>query len=166
MIVETYQSKVVLRILRSGEVYRAKPNLGLRRQYDVLIDLLGLKCECPIFGVLKGRRQNTGGKVSGSVRITLDVPDKFVHLTEYGEWADFLYAFRYAKPGNYRALRPDCEEISQRQYDQLLESLRQQKKPSEYKVPQVVLEKINPAWIVKTHVVGKGEGFLRKLFRR
>lgn len=72
MIVQTYQSKLVLRILKAGEIYRAKPNLSLRGEYDALIDMLGLKCECPIFAVIKGRRQNTGGKVSGSVRLTLD----------------------------------------------------------------------------------------------
>mgnify|MGYP003376698509 FL=1 len=30
MIVITYQSKLVLRALRAGETYRAKPNLTLR----------------------------------------------------------------------------------------------------------------------------------------
>lgn len=164
MIVQTYQSKVVLRILKSGEVYRAKPNLGLRGEYDALIDLLGLKCECPIFGVLKGKRQNTGGKVSGSVRLTLDVPDSFIHLTEYEEWADFLYAFKFSKPGNYKVLRPDCEEISIRRYEELMESLKRQKKPSEYQCPQVVLECIRPDWLKHYHVVGKGGGLLARLF--
>ena len=89
MIVISYQSKLVLRVLKGGEIYRAKPNLTLRGEYDALIDLLGLHCECPIFGVLKGKKQNTGGKVSGSVRLVLDVPDKFVHLTEYGVWGGF-----------------------------------------------------------------------------
>ena len=61
MIVQTYQSKLVLRILKAGEIYRAKPNLSLG-EYDALIDMLGLKCECPIFAVIKGRRQNTGAR--------------------------------------------------------------------------------------------------------
>lgn len=166
MILQTYQSKLVLRILRSGETYWAKPNLALRREYDALIDMLGLRCECPIFAVIKGRRQNTGGKVSGSVRLTLDVPDKFIHITEYGVWADFLYAFKYTKPGNYKSLRPDCEEISVRRYNELMDDLKKQRKPSEYDCPQVVLEKINPSWLKSYHVVGKGEGFLRKLLGR
>ena len=41
MIVITYQSKLVLRVLKSGETYRAKPNLSLRGEYDAMIDLLG-----------------------------------------------------------------------------------------------------------------------------
>ena len=126
--------------------------------------MLGLKCECPIFGVLKGKRQNTGGKVSGSVKLTLDVPDKYVHLTEYSVWADFLYAFKFTNPANYKSLRPYCEEITVRQYNEMMENLKKQRKPSQYECPQVVLEKINPAWLVHAHVVGKGEGFLRRLF--
>lgn len=166
MIVITYQSKLVLRVLKSGETYRAKPNLSLRGEYDALIDLLGLKCECPIFGVLKGKRQNTGGKVSDSVRLTLDVPEKYIHLTEYEVWADFLYAYQFAKPNNYKSLRPDCEELTVRRYNEILADLKKQKKPSKYRCPQVVLEKINPAWLKSYHVVGKGEGFLRRLFGR
>ena len=164
MIVITYQPKLVLRVLKAGETYRAKPNLTLRGEYDALIDMLGLKCECPIFGVLKGKRQNTGGKVSGSVKLTLDVPDKYVHLTEYSVWADFLYAFKFTNPANYKSLRPYCEEITVRQYNEMMENLKKQRKPSQYECPQVVLEKINPAWLVHAHVVGKGEGFLRRLF--
>ena len=123
MIIQTYQSNLVLRTLKAGDVYRAKPNLGLRGEYDALIDMFGLHCECPIFAVIKGRKQNTGGKVSGSVRLTLDVPDDQIHLTEYSEWADFLYVFKYTRPGNYKSLRPDCEEISVRDYNQLIEKL-------------------------------------------
>lgn len=165
MIIQTYQSKLVLKILNSGEIYRAKPNLSLRGEYDALIDLLGLKCECPIFGVVKGKKQNTGGKVSGSVRLTLDVPDKFVRLTEYEEWADFLYAYKFSKPGNYKALRADCEEIPVRRYSEILENLKHQKKASQYECPQAVLEKINPAWLKSYKVIVKG-GLLGKLFGR
>ena len=103
---------------------------------------------------------------SGSVRLTLDVPDKFIHLTEYGVWADFLYAFQFTKPGNYKSLRPDCEELTVRRYNEILEDLKKQRKPSEYKYPQVVLEKINPAWLKSYHIVGKGEGLLNRIFRR
>lgn len=147
MTIQTYQSKLVLKILRSGETYRAKPNLSLRGEYQAMIDLLELRCECPIFGVVKGKKQNTGGKVSGSVQLTLEVPDSYVHLTEYGEWADFLYAFKYTKPNNFRSLRPDCEEITVRRYNEILENLQTQKPLSEYKCPQVILEKIKPEWL-------------------
>ena len=166
MTVISYQSKLVLRILKAGETYRAKPNLTLRGEYNAMIDLLGLHCECPIFGVLKGKKQNTGGKVSGSVRLVLDVPDKYIHLTEYAVGADFLYAFKFTKPGNYKSLRPDCEELTVRRYNEILADLQEQRKPSQYQCPQVVLEKIDPAWLKSYHIVGKGEGFLRKLFGR
>lgn len=166
MTVISYQSKLVLRILKAGETYWAKPNLTLRGEYNAMIDLLGLHCECPIFGVLKGKKQNTGGKVSGSVRLVLDVPDKYIHLTEYAVWADFLYAFKFTKPGNYKSLRPDCEELTVRRYNEILADLQEQRKPSQYQCPQVVLEKIDPAWLKSYHIVGKGEGFLRKLFGR
>src|SRR5699024_9906319 len=139
MTVISYQSKLVLRILKAGETYRAKPNLTLRVEYNAMIDLLGLHCECPIYGVLKGNKQNTGGKVSGSVRLVLDVPDKYIHLTEYAVWADFLYAFKFTKPGNYKSLRPDCEELTVRRYNEILADLQEQRKPSQYQCPQVVL---------------------------
>ena len=166
MTVISYQSKLVLRILKAGETYRAKPNLTLRGEYNAMIDLLGLHCECPIFGVLKGKKQNTGGKVSGSVRLVLDVPDKYIHLTEYAVWADFLYALKIPKPGNNKTLRPDSEELTVRRYNEILADLQEQRKPSQYQCPQVVLEKIDPAWLKSYHIVGKGEGFLRKLFGR
>ena len=154
MILQTYQSQLVLKTLKAGQVYRAKPNLRLRGEYDALIDMFGLHCECPVFAVVKGKKQNTGGKVSGSVR-----------LTEYGQWADFLYVFKYAKPGNYKVLRPDCEEITVRQYNQLLESLKTQKKLSQYECPQVVLERIEPAWLKSVKIFGKS-GLLSKLIHR
>ncbi|MCI9552432.1 MAG: hypothetical protein HFE94_02720 [Acutalibacter sp.] len=165
MIIQTYQSNLVLRTLKAGDVYRAKPNLGLRGEYDALIDMFGLHCECPIFAVVKGRKQNTGGKVSGSVRLTLDVPDDQIHLTEYSEWADFLYVFKYTRPGNYKSLRPDCEEISVRDYNQLIEKLKLQKKPSQYDCPQVVLERIEPGWLKSVKIFGKSGLLMRMLGR-
>lgn len=165
MILETYQSKLVLRILSSGEIYRAKPNLTMRGEYDALIDMLGLKCECPIFAVVKGKKQNTGGKVSGAIRLTLDVPDKYIRFTEYSEWADFIYAYKFAKIGNYKALRPDCEEITVREYNELMEKLKRQKKVSQYQYPQAILEKINPAWLKSVKIIGRS-GLLGRLFGR
>lgn len=165
MTIQTYQSRLVLDVLKSGETYWAKPNLTLKGEYQALIDLLGLRCECPIFGVVKGKKQNTGGKVSGSVRLTLDVPDKYVRLTEYGEWADFLEAYRYTLPGNYRSLRPDCEEITIRQYNEIMEKLKCQKKLSQYDCPQAVLEKIHPDWLKGVKFMGKG-GLVARLLRK
>lgn len=172
MIVQTYQSQAVLKILLSGEIYRAKRSIAYQGEYAALIDLLGLKCDCPVFGVIKGRKQNTSGKVSGSVRLTLDVPDKFVKVTEFSVWADFLYHFKYTKPGNYKSLQADYQEITQREYMEMLEDLRRQRKPSQYQYPQVILEKLNPVWLKgykyyfgKRPVSKKREGFFN-IFRK
>lgn len=162
MTLQTYQSKLVLRTLKAGQVYRAKPNLSLRGEYDALIDMLGLHCDCPVFAVMKGKKQNTGGKVSGSVRLTLEVPDSEVRFTEYSVWADFLYAYKFTKPGNYKVLRPDCEEFTVRQYNEIIENLKTQKKPGQYKVPQVVLERIEPAWLKSVKIFGTS-GLLGRL---
>lgn len=165
MIIQTYQSHLVLRTLKAGETYRAKPNLGLRGEYDALIDMFGLHCECPIFAVVKGKKQNTGGKVSGAVRLTLNVPEEQIRLTEYSEWADFLYAFKFTRPGNYKSLRPDCEEISVRRYNQIIENLKYQKKVSQYDCPQAVLEKIEPGWLKSVKIFGKS-GLFGRLLRK
>lgn len=171
MVIETYQSKLVLKILKSGETYRAKPNLILKGEYAALIDMLGLKCECPIFGVVKGKRQKTLGKVSGSVKLVLDVPEKYVHLTEFSEWADFLYAYKFTMPGKYYMLRPgNEEEISSRHFQELLKSIPEQKKLSAYKEPQVILEKIRPEWLKHYRLLAvPPEGLLgrvRSLFQK
>ena len=50
-----------------------------------------------------------------------------------------------------------------RRYNEILEDLKEQKKPAQYKCPQVVLEKIEPAWLQSYHIVGKGEGNVRRL---
>ena len=49
MIIDTYQSGAVMRILQRGEVYWAKPSISFKGEYAALIDMLGLHCECPIF---------------------------------------------------------------------------------------------------------------------
>ena len=98
MIIDTYQSGAVMRILQSGKIYRASPSISFKKEYAALIDMLGLHCECPIFGVVRGRKQNTGGRVSGAVRIRLNVPREYVKLTEYTDWADFLDNFKYTNP--------------------------------------------------------------------
>lgn len=172
MIIQTYQSQAVLKILHADEIYRAKRSIAYAGEYAALMDILNLKCDCPIFGVVKGRKQNTSGKVSSAVKLTLDVPDKFIKITEFSVWADFLYAFKFTKPGNYKVLQPDCEEITQRDYNEIIAHLRTQKKLSCYHYPQVLLEKINPVWLKghkhtfrKTTNNKNGEGFFN-LFRK
>ena len=172
MKIITYQSAAVLKILQRGEIYRAKPSIAYAGEYKALIDILGLQCECPVFGVVKGRKQNTGGKVSGAVKIILDVPDKHVKLTEYSVWADFLYAYKFTKPSNYKVLQADSEEVSVRKYKEILNDLKHQRKLEQYEYPQAILEKINPVWMkgykkMSTRLSGGifGEKF-KNLFRK
>ena len=56
MIIDTYQSGAVMRILQSGKIYRASPSISFKKEYAALIDMLDLHCECPIFGVVRGRK--------------------------------------------------------------------------------------------------------------
>lgn len=163
MIIQTYQSHAVLRALREGKTYYAKPSIAFKDQYAALIDMLDLNCDCPIFGVIKGRKQKTGGKVSGAVRLTLDVPSRHIHLTEYDVWADFLDAFRYSKPGDYRQVSGGSNEISGHDYAKLISDLKNQRKPGKYKAPQVVLEKIEPSWLVSSRVMPTKTGVAEKI---
>lgn len=168
MKIITYQSLNVLNILKSGETYRAKPSISLKGQYEALIDMLGLKCQCPVFGVVKGRRQVTGGKISGAVKIMLDVPEKYVKLTEYSVWADFIYAYKFSKPGNYRTLAADGGDITEREYRALIDNLKLQRDVKKYRQPQVILEKINPSWMTgykKYHGSLKGENTIGRFFK-
>lgn len=119
------------------------------KAYQALIDMLQLNCDCPIFGCLKYYKKNANGRVSSSVKLTLNVPDEHVRLTEYATWADFMYYVRFTKHSNYKRLEPDCTEITQHKFNRIMYSLKTQRPPSEYRVPQVVLEEIRPEWLVK-----------------
>lgn len=147
MILETYQSVAVLDILKKGKTYYAKPSISFRGAYEALIDMLGLDCKCPVFAVVKGRKQNTGGRVSASVRLTLNVPNDKIKLTEYSVWADFLYCYKFTKPNDYTKLRPDCEEVSIRRYNDLMQGIKNQNKLANYRYPQAILECIEPDWL-------------------
>lgn len=164
MTVITYQSAAVLRILKQNRVYRAYPSLKYKKEYAALIDMLGLHCVCPVFGVLPHHRQNTNGKVSSSIRFVLEVPEDRVRLTEYGVWADFIYFSRFSKPNDYRRLTPDCDEITQTAYSELIRDLKEQRPLREYKTPQVILEEILPEWVVEAQP--HRPGLWDRLFRR
>ena len=153
MIVETYQNMLVLRTLKSGEVYRPLPSVTMGRAYRCLTDMLGMNCECPVFGVLRFHRKCSDGKGASSVKLTLDVPDDRVWLTEYSVWAEFLFNLKYTKPYDYTRVDPAfMEECSQRKLNGLIHALKKQKRPFQYRVPQVVLEEIRPEWLVKYKV--------------
>lgn len=157
MILETYQSTAVLNILRKGEVYRANPSISFRGEYAALIHMLGLNCRCPIFTVVKGRKQKTAGRISASVKLTLNVPDDKIKLTEYGVWADFMYSYKFTRGGDYTKLKPDCEEITNRRFQSILSDLRTQRPLSSYKYPQAILEEIQPGWLVSYKMMGERE---------
>lgn len=150
MIVETYQSMIVLRKLKNGEVYRPLPSISLGRAYRCLADMLGMHCECPVFGVLRFHRKCSDGKAASSVKLTLRVPNDHVWLTEYAVWAEFLFNLKYTKPYDYTRVDPAyMEECSQRKLNSLIHALKRQKHPIQYRVPQVLLEEIRPEWLVK-----------------
>lgn len=124
----------------------------MARPYACLIELLGLSCECPVFGCLRFRRQNSNGRVSSSVKLILDVPDSQVFLTEYAVWADFIYFLRFTKPSDFRRLEPGSDEITQREWNHLLHSLKEQKNPWMYRVPQAILEELRPEWLKRFEI--------------
>ena len=136
-------------MIRSGKVYRAHRNIGMDRAYSALVDILGLHCECPIFGCLRFHRQCTNGKVSSSAKLVLKVPEESVKLTEYSVWADFMYHIRFTKPSDYTMVSVDAvEQLSQAQLDKMIHSLKKQRKPFAYYCPQAILEDIRPEWLV------------------
>ncbi len=153
MIIDTYQSTQVMRILQSGKIYRANPSITYKGEYAALIDMLGLHCECPVFGVVKGRKQNTGGRISGAVRIRLNVPDELVRLTEYPVWADFLYNFKYTNPKDYTTIIVGTDDVNSKAHAAIVQDLKTQRPLSKYKVPQAILEYIDPKWVVRFRVV-------------
>ena len=156
MILETYQSKQVLEVLKANKIYRAYPSISFKGEYQALIDMLGLDCECPVFTVVKGRKQNTHGRVSSSVKLVLNVPDDKIKLTEYGVWADFMYSFKFTKPNDYTKLKPDCNEISVRKFNSIISDLKTQRPIETYHYPQAVLEYIDPSWL-ESYVVINGK---------
>ncbi|MFI3325156.1 MAG: hypothetical protein R3Y35_03165 [Clostridia bacterium] len=153
MILITYQSKAVLNILENKKTYLAKPSISFKREYAALIDMLNLKCACPVFAVVKGRKQNTSGRVSGTVKFTLNVPDEYIKYTEFGTWADFMYACKFSKPYDYTKIATAFEEVNTRKYSHLIEELKNHKSQEHYKFPQAILEKIEPNWVVKYEVL-------------
>lgn len=153
MVVYTYQSVKVLKILKSGEVYRAHTSRKYAREYDCLIDMLGLNCKCPIFGNLRFHRKNTGGSTSNSVKLILKVPRDCMWLTEYSAWADFMYMVPFTSPKDYTDLvHGEVDEYSQHRLTETIESLKRQKPSWQYRVPQVILEEIRPEWLAEYKV--------------
>lgn len=142
----------MLNILKSGKVYRAYKSISFAKEYQALIDILGLSCECPVFGCLKYHRKYSGGCISSSVLLTLNVPKQYVKLTEYRVWADFMFYLKYTQNTDYTKIVSSISadtEITQRHLDTAIADLKEQRRPWQYETPQVVLEEIRPEWLVK-----------------
>ena len=146
----TYQSTQVLDILLSNKIYRAYKSITFAREYQALIDILGLQCDCPIFACVKGKPLCADGRVSSSVLLTLRVPKEEVRLTEFRVWADLLYVLKSSKIDLSRTSQLQTKAgVDTRQLSETVESLREQMPLSAYKEPQAVLEEIRPEWLVK-----------------
>ena len=146
----SYQSTQVLDILLANQVYRAYKSITFAKGYQALIDILGLDCVCPIFACVMGKPSCADGRVSSSVLLTLRVPKEKVRLTEFSDWADLLYVMKSLK-SDYTGIGAlqARSDIDTRQLQRSIESLKVQKPLSQYKVPQAVLEEIQPEWLVK-----------------
>ena len=81
----------------------------------------------------------------------LEVPNEKVKLTDYPVWADFMFAMKYTNKSNYHKISMVSSEteVSQKMLDKMIRSLKEQKRPGEYKIPQAVMEEIRPEWLVK-----------------
>ena len=152
-----YQYEQVLQILKSGLEYRAKPNMRMKKEYDALIDMLELNCDCPVFAVVEGKKQNSSGRVSSSVRLVLEVPEEHIKLTEYEVWADFMYVMKFSQSNDYRKLISSYHEISQKHYKELINSIKEQKELNKYRYPQAIIEYIDSKWLVSYRKIKANE---------
>lgn len=163
----TYQSIAVLKILEGKRVYRANPSISFKKEYGALIKLLNLKCSCPIFTVVKNKKHNTSGKISGSVRLVLDVPNEFVKLTEFGVWADLMFNLKYTRDDSvFKLTSIGHDIIGEEQLKANMEHIKTQKRLEQYKYPQAVLEEIRPEWLESYSLINKSKekiSFLEKI---
>ena len=67
--------------------------------------------------------------MSSSVLLTLNVPKEFVKLTEYGVWADFMFAMKYTKDSNPLEvdITPDAD-VTQFQLNRTVADLKRQRR--------------------------------------
>ena len=67
-----------------------------------------------------------------------------------------MYSFKFTKATDYSRLKPDCEEISVRRYQEIIADIKKQRPLSSYKFPQAILEEIQPDWLVSYKLMGGG----------
>ena len=152
MIIDNISPAPVMRILQSGKIYRASPSISFKKEYAALIDMLDLHCECPIFGVVRGRKQNTGGRVSGAVRIRLNVPREYVKLTEYTDWRIFSDNFKYTNPNDHSTIIVGSSGCEVFDHLRVVESLKHQRHLFQ-KNAAGDFEYIDPKWVVRYKVI-------------
>lgn len=141
LVVYTYQPVSVKHRLQDGKVYIANfNNTPYNKEYRELASLLGLS-NCPIFAALSiedlNKMMNSSFiSTNGRVLIKLNVPRMEMHFMEYYDWTDYMYDIN--SPGELDISRKELENL-----------IATQRLESEYDECQVVLDRIEPSWLVE-----------------
>lgn len=163
MIIKTYQHPIVLETLLKGEAYIALfDNTPYKDRYKCLSNMLYSNSTiCPIFGYCDNITKHIttyGAKHdadNGGVLLTLDVPKEECNLMEYYEWTNFMYFNElYANKNDYKIIC-DNEEISQKQYDELIDRIITGWTgcdESTFNYNQTVMQCIKPEWLVEYEI--------------
>ena len=77
----------------------------------------------------------------------------YVKLTEYTDWADFLDNFKYTNPNDYSTIIVGSLDVKSSDHLRVVESLKHQRHLLQYKMPQAILEYIDPKWVVRYKVI-------------
>ena len=77
------------------------------------------------------------------------VYDRLNDTVSYTDWADFMENCKYTKPNDYRTIIVAASDINSAEHKRLIENLRDQRPLKEYKVPQAILEYIDPRWVIQ-----------------
>lgn len=146
----TYQSKDVVDRLNSGKTYYAIPTKGMfssagrDNPYIQIRKLFGLS-HSPIFGafntkdldkMIKSSEINTKDKEL----LTLSVPKDEIHIVEYYDWVDYIYALHDMK---------SFEEDSGITLKELENIIMEKRDLNSYDEPQAIIDKIEPSWVVE-----------------
>lgn len=155
MIAKTIQSSKVLDILNSGKTYYASYNNIFNKEYiehyKNLASMLGFK-ECPIFAVPNKKDSAIESSNiylgNGNVMLILNIPTKDVHITDYYSWSDYLYYYK--------------NEYEDGDLDWIINDLSSNKKLSDTDYPQIVINRIEPSWVIEVIDYDIEEGTMKK----
>ena len=150
IIVYTYQSPEVLKTLNKNKTYLADYNLGMFSDYDEnpykelsrVLELSG----CPIFGALDKGTLDYMMRASGlkssdrPILLKLRVPKSAIKFTDYYDWTDYMYALEDQE---------EFESESGITINILEKELKTQLPEYKYDTLQVVLDRIEPSWVIK-----------------